>query len=468
MRPRTLLILALLVVALGAFVWFYERELPSSDERREQADLVLDLEADAVHAVRLERGDTTLVIERDRDAAAGREDEAEPGDGEPASPQTEQPWRLIEPLLYRADADAVDRLLGDLAALEAERWIDDPDRAALGLESPRATIELSTDAESTTRLLVGAALPGYSTMVVQRDGSARAAVVSDALWSQLERPVDEWRDAALLPADREAIRSIEWWAGGELVRLARRGERFRLVEPYEDVADPDRVETLLGDLASTWVEEFLPAAAAEEIRGAEGGRRIAVGLEGRDEPVRILLGPAGEEGGPRAVLEGATPVVLPAGVFQDLDAAPEAWRSRQATELASYEIDRLTVDRPRGGLTLERRDGRFYRGDDEIAYETAMGLLDSVTGLTAERVAGPEEIGLPESAQMTIRLGAESGGEVLRVFAAQAEGTPVTVEGRDAVLLLPRNQIDELRRTLDEVATAAPLPAEDPEPEPTG
>ena len=33
MRPRTLLILLVLVLGLGAFIWFYERELPSSEER---------------------------------------------------------------------------------------------------------------------------------------------------------------------------------------------------------------------------------------------------------------------------------------------------------------------------------------------------------------------------------------------------------------------------------------------------
>ena len=41
MRPRTLLVLLALVVGIGAFVYFYERELPSSDERAERAKRVL-------------------------------------------------------------------------------------------------------------------------------------------------------------------------------------------------------------------------------------------------------------------------------------------------------------------------------------------------------------------------------------------------------------------------------------------
>ena len=46
MRPRTLLVLAAVVAALAAWVFFHERELPSSDERRRLARRVFRLEPD--------------------------------------------------------------------------------------------------------------------------------------------------------------------------------------------------------------------------------------------------------------------------------------------------------------------------------------------------------------------------------------------------------------------------------------
>ena len=44
MKPRTLLVLLALVVGLGAFVWFFEREQPGSEEREKLANRVLGVE----------------------------------------------------------------------------------------------------------------------------------------------------------------------------------------------------------------------------------------------------------------------------------------------------------------------------------------------------------------------------------------------------------------------------------------
>ncbi|KAB2959384.1 MAG: hypothetical protein F9K16_12475, partial [Thermoanaerobaculia bacterium] len=48
MRPRTVAILAPVVAALAAFVVFVERDLPSTDARRERAGQLVRLEPDEV------------------------------------------------------------------------------------------------------------------------------------------------------------------------------------------------------------------------------------------------------------------------------------------------------------------------------------------------------------------------------------------------------------------------------------
>lgn len=66
MKPRSLIVLALVVAGLAAFIAFYERELPSSDERRERQDQVLDVDAAEVDAVILRRPGEKTVELRDR------------------------------------------------------------------------------------------------------------------------------------------------------------------------------------------------------------------------------------------------------------------------------------------------------------------------------------------------------------------------------------------------------------------
>lgn len=98
MRPKTLLILALVVLVLGAFIWFYERDLPGSEERAEQAKKVLGgLESRDVEAVEIAWEDRRVRLERPTP------EEAENGDGKDAGEDgaedafPEERWRLVEP-----------------------------------------------------------------------------------------------------------------------------------------------------------------------------------------------------------------------------------------------------------------------------------------------------------------------------------------------------------------------------------
>ncbi|KAB2960110.1 MAG: class I SAM-dependent methyltransferase, partial [Thermoanaerobaculia bacterium] len=64
MKPRTLAVLAAVVASLGAWVWFWEREQPSSEERRRLERRVFRLEADQITALTVEWKGRTVRLER--------------------------------------------------------------------------------------------------------------------------------------------------------------------------------------------------------------------------------------------------------------------------------------------------------------------------------------------------------------------------------------------------------------------
>ena len=104
MRPRTLLVLLVLVVGLGLFIRFYEHDLPSSEERAQHAKKILDFKKDDVTAVTVEANGTVVRVERVKPpvpsggqagAGAGTGGAAKPG--KPAGPAAAE-WRLTRPL----------------------------------------------------------------------------------------------------------------------------------------------------------------------------------------------------------------------------------------------------------------------------------------------------------------------------------------------------------------------------------
>jgi hypothetical protein len=175
MRGRTLLILLAVVLALGAFIWFYERDLPGSEEREAQARrLIPGLEVGDVTAFEVESGGERVRIERVGPPPAAAEDDATEDDAEEAAAGAgEAPaggeWRIAAPERHagaRADRVAVDGLLSSLAALERGGALEGFDRRALGFDEPRARVTIERREGGPIALAVGADVPASSDMVV--------------------------------------------------------------------------------------------------------------------------------------------------------------------------------------------------------------------------------------------------------------------------------------------------------------
>ncbi|HEY0782881.1 MAG TPA: DUF4340 domain-containing protein, partial [Thermoanaerobaculia bacterium] len=149
MRPRTLLVLLILVAGLGAFIFFVDRKLPSSEERTANAKKVLSIKKDDVTAIALTSGAigaTQVELQRVGPPPAAKDKGKKTDDalalGAPAAE-----WRLVKPLAARADAAAVSGLLDALTGLEKTRTIEKADPKAVGLDKPRATVKLTTVGE---------------------------------------------------------------------------------------------------------------------------------------------------------------------------------------------------------------------------------------------------------------------------------------------------------------------------------
>src|SRR5918999_252013 len=141
MKPRTLLALLVVVAGLGAFIWFYERELPSSSGRAELAKKVFRVEEEDVRAVELQWQGRSVRLERvpeEKKPAGGEKEEGGEegegdGEGDADEPELEEPvveerWRIARPRfdgeVVEADPAAVARLLEALLALEKARTLE--------------------------------------------------------------------------------------------------------------------------------------------------------------------------------------------------------------------------------------------------------------------------------------------------------------------------------------------------------
>lgn len=455
MRPRTLLILTAIVLGLGAFIWFYERELPSSEERAEQAKKVLSLEKGDVTAVTIESEKGRVRLER----------------VEEGSDEAEAQWRITQPLAARADTFAVDRLLEAVASLERTRTLDEFEPRAVGLDKPRATVRLATQGGEAV-LKLGAAVPTGGALIAGLEGRSEAFVVSDTILSELTKEPGEWRDRTIFRGDREAVQRITLEGANGRVVLTRKPNGFWIESPLRDRADKDLVDGLFSDLTGLTAERFLdqPGRPLAELGLAPPREVIEVTLKGSAAPVRIELGaqvtgeavPEGQAAGETSYGRMAGGPVFEARtrLAESANRTPADWRALALSAFEVHQVESATVKDAQGPFNLTRAEPDWKRGDVTISYVPVSDLLFAVTGARAERLANAAEIKLGPPALTFLLKSKEAGEETITLHppvTGGAGGVPARIGGRGVVLLLPANTLSEVRQKVADVRNAKPL-----------
>lgn len=452
MKPRTVLVLAVLVAVLGALIWFVERDLPSSEERAELSKKLLPFETDEILGVSARWAGRAVRLER-RSGDEG-------GD--------ESTWWVAEPLEARADPTQVNRLLRALTELQKKRTIDDAEPAAVGLDAPRGRITIETE-EGAWTLRIGAPVPTSDDLLVALDAvgpepagaggdTIEAHVTAASFTEQIDREPGAWRDRDLFAEARNAVERLTLRGAetenGEAVApvvLVRREEGgFWIEEPIADRADPDRVDDLLSELIGLKVDRFVDDPAAEagetgsgraedapEALGLEPPRAVLeAGLTGGDT-FRLELGrpaadPGDEEGsgpGPDGAQTlyaraGGQVVTVATSLVPALTRPADAWRSPEWTALRTSRVESLAATRvPQGeGFTLERDGAEWLRDGESIPYSAASDLLSAVTEARGEAAPGADPDEADAEPLLTLRLTPSPASG-----STATEGEPVTL-----------------------------------------
>lgn len=469
MKPRTLLVLLVLVLGLGSYIWFYDKEQPSSEERADLEKKAIPLKKDEVTAVSLQSDAGTVRLEKVSQPAPKKEKKE---DGElTAEPPAE--WRIVEPLKARADTSLVDGLLDALAALDTVRKLDDVNPKEVGLDQPRATVRVKT-ADGEKVLKIGAEIPTSGTTIAALDGIKGAVVVSDSILADIRRNPGEWRDRQIYRGDRDHVQRITLTSGGQKVVLAKQGDSFRIESPIKDRADRDRIDDLFAELSGLTAERFLdggapvqpqtPPAIVEVISDEAPPFRIELGSEVAATPAPEGEDPMAAAKTYEARSEGQQFEVRTR--LAEAAARPAAeWRAMSLSSLETFDVESATVQDAQGTLSLNRAEPDWKRGKDTISYLPVSDLLFTLVAAKADRLLTPDEavaVGITPNGKplMTVTLGTKAKGqETLKLFAPVAAGTPATASDRNLILLLPPGTLGEVQGKLAEVRKAKPVEA---------
>lgn len=409
MRPRTTWLLALLVMALGIWLYLAPSEAPeTADSAR-----LSTFDPAAVSTIRIERGNEIVEIARRNEA-----------------------WSILAPQRTRADDQRVDALLHTAANTTKVReiYLEEHSLADYGLAAPRVTLQINSHDGMLTRIEIGKDTPVGNNSYVRIGSDDTLAIVSADLRFAADRGLDDLRDRLLLP-ERAHPRSIRFRRPNVPdVSLERDDDTWRIVEPFNVRADGRRVGEWLQRVRELRAESFLDEATQADLEAyslQNPALVIDLDFDGKARTERL------EFGGPNLRAAERQRWVRTAGssslasvgaeAVNAIDVPPDTLRDRKFLTADRGHIASLELRRENGDnfvLTRENRDWTMP-GHVTNPENTSRFVADAVELHGDELVSsagGEAQFGL-DSPSLSLSFRDPEGVSIGKILVAESPGT---------------------------------------------
>ena len=455
MRWQTTAVLAVLLIAVGAFYYVYEiRMAPDREKSEGRKGRIFTVEPAEVTEVTLKRGDELVRLKRE-------------GDG----------WQMLEPLKARGERGPIDEALTNVTTAKMDREIDakPANLAEFGLDKPAAEVTLALKDGKQLGLLLGAKNPTGVWVYAQERGKPAVFVLGESVLRDATRPVADFRNKSILAFDRKDVTGLVIVTREETLAVEKSGDNaWQLTRPRALPADTETVGDFLEKLTAAKIKEFVAdAPKSMQPYGLERPLRVTI-QTGQDKDrasKELLLGNVDDKKkGVYALRPGEDSVLLlPEDVWNALPKTTAAIRSKSVVEFERDKVKQVEVESPRGSVTLVREGDRWRISKPEpLAADPvesgallmklkglkALGFLsDDASGIS--RYLGKPEVrvtltldGEPSSLSVLLAPSPEKRGGASAAYAAVADRGPVVLVDGSALTDLGRSLNDLRDRAL--------------------
>jgi hypothetical protein len=375
MKTKNTLILLAIAVAVSAFIIFWERKQPNTEEAKRQSENVVNFSREKLDGIVIQNGDDKIELRRH-----------------------DRKWRLEVPIKDQADGSLVDNLILDLEGWQKETTIPAKEIAAdknklseFGLIKPKLRLKLIGQG-SPPEILLGkdAALEGK--MYVRFENSKEVFVASQAVKKAIEKKADDFRDRKLTDLTTAQVsRVVLKTAAGEM-ELEKKGDHWEIIRPLRVRGDDQKIGDLIARVTTARIQQFVADDRGDlHPYGLAEPRGSIMLFNENDKPGQMLqLGAVPEKEKDQVYVRFSSRnfvYTLPKKIEDILNTKPNDVRDRHLARIDKNILDRITIDAVGKGKTvLARKDENWTIANRNNAPANSSEIQRLIDTLSNEQV----------------------------------------------------------------------------------
>jgi hypothetical protein len=444
---RSTIALFLVLVGLGAYVYFVTWKKSGEDTGPKKEKVFAAVEPDKIEELKVksESGDVTSLK------------------------KTSGTWQIVAPVPAPAAESEVIGLTSALGQMEIVRVIDEnpADLKEYGLETPRIEVEFkSGESKPSGRILVGGKTPTGASLYARRNDEKRVFLIADFQDSSLNKSTFNLRDKGLIKIARDKVDGVEVNVSGKTIQFAKVGSDWKITKPIAARADFSSVEGLLGRIETAQMKSIVTDQASPEDLKKYGLDKPEVTVtinQGSARAVVEIGGKAGEDAVYARDLSKGSVVTLDKSLADDLRKGVDDYRRKDVFEFRAFNATRAEFTRGSQTLVLERVKGQGDKAQDswrrispnpaDVDKSKVESLLAGLADIRATSFTDSiAKTGLDKPA-ITVLVKFEDGKKEERVsFGKNGADVHAQIPGQPGAAKIDAEKFAEANKSLDELS----------------
>ncbi len=437
---KSTMVLTLLAVVLGAFVYFYEvKHGKPRDEAVETTKQAFAFKREDIAGLTLTRAGETVVIE-----------------------SYEGKWVLKQPVSSAADESAVGAILSDLTSSRIERNLaaTAEELKSFGLANPTVTLEIKLRSGEKHRVQLGSKDFSGLSVYGQLDQAKDAVLLPASLLTSTDKSLDDLRDRSVVGISQYDLGSLTLTNENGRLVLVKQDANWLIKSPVEGLAEEAEVTSLVNEISSAKASGFVSEAPESLAKYGLDKPKIVLSAQLKSGGERTLsIGSKTEDRYFAKSSERSQVFKVESSLYTKLNAKLFDLRDKRVVKLDKEELTRLQVKNPNGTLVAEKdKDSKWItkepadKKDKEVQSWRIFDPLETNKATEIMERASTSIVAKLRKPAVEVRLTRKDGKTTtVMISIADGDSAYVRVDGRAEVFKVSKQLLEGLSFKVSDV-----------------